>query len=173
MKRKGIALLCAMTLLMGLLALPVYADAGRSVHPTLPQTPGGAAHSHSAGLFAASDAPEPKPIIWTVKLHLSGGKATATPPVRSALKFYGIDIDRFMKEFAERSKRYTGLMVPVVITVYKDHSFTFIIKTPPASVHILKPGRLDPKGGPKIGSVSKEDFRHIVEHGPGKGPGGR
>ena len=79
-----------------------------------------------------------KKIVGYVKLQLQAGKATPAPPVGPALSQYGIAIPNFTKEFNERTKNDIGLIIPVVITVYADRSFTFITKTPPAAVLIKK-----------------------------------
>ena len=75
-----------------------------------------------------------KKIIGYIKLQLPAGKATPAPPVGPALGAYGVPIPNFTKEFNERTKNDMGLIIPVVITVYADHSFSFITKTPPAAV---------------------------------------
>ena len=159
MKRK-IALLCAMTLLISLLALPVYADSGRSF-PL--QTVGGSAHSHSAGLSVASNAAMPKPVIGTIKLQLPGGKATAAPPVGPALKSHGVDVDRFLKEFNKSTKAYNGTVVPVVITVYRDHSFSFTVKTPPTPVYVKIREIIIPGRPGHVAPISPGSIRHIME----------
>ena len=79
-----------------------------------------------------------KKIIGYIKLQLPAGKATPQPPVGPALGAYGVAIPNFTKEFNERTKNDIGLIIPVVITVYADRSFTFITKTPPAPVLIKK-----------------------------------
>ena len=75
-----------------------------------------------------------KKIVGYIKLQLPAGKATPQPPVGPALGAYGVAIPNFTKEFNERTKNDIGLIIPVVITVYADRSFTFITKTPPAAV---------------------------------------
>jgi large subunit ribosomal protein L11 len=79
-----------------------------------------------------------KKIMGYIKLQLPAGKATPQPPVGPALGQYGVSIPNFTKEFNERTKNDIGLIIPVVITVYADRSFTFITKTPPAAVLIKK-----------------------------------
>ena len=75
-----------------------------------------------------------KKVSGYIKLQLNAGKATAQPPVGPALGSYGVNIANFVKEFNERTKNQIGLVIPVVITVYADRSFSFITKTPPAPV---------------------------------------
>ena len=77
-----------------------------------------------------------KKITGYVKLQINAGKATPAPPVGPALGAHGVNIMGFCKEFNERTKNQVGLVIPVVITVYADRSFTFITKTPPAAVLI-------------------------------------
>ena len=79
-----------------------------------------------------------KKITAVVKLQLPAGKATPGPPVGSTLGPHGINIAGFTKEFNEKTAKDAGLIIPVVITIYQDHSFTFILKTPPAPVLIKK-----------------------------------
>ena len=79
-----------------------------------------------------------KKINAVVKLQLPGGKATPGPPVGSTLGPHGINIPGFTKEFNERTKEQVGLVIPVVITIFADRSFSFITKTPPAAVLIKK-----------------------------------
>ena len=93
-----------------------------------------------------------------VKLQIPAGKATPAPPVGPALGQHGINIAAFTKEFNERTKNDVGLIIPVVITVYADRSFTFITKTPPAAVLIKKACNKD-----KVATISKEDVRKIAE----------
>ena len=77
-------------------------------------------------------------VVGYVKLQIPAGKATPAPPVGPALGQHGVNIAAFTKEFNERTKNDMGLIIPVVITVYADRSFTFITKTPPAAVLIKK-----------------------------------
>lgn len=79
-----------------------------------------------------------------IKLQIPAGKATPAPPVGPALGQHGVNIMAFTKEFNERTKNDAGLIIPVVITVYADRSFTFVTKTPPAAVLIKKSARLNP-----------------------------
>ena len=102
-----------------------------------------------------------------VKLQIPAGKATPAPPVGPALGQHGINIAAFTKEFNERTKNDGGLLIPVVITVYADRSFSFITKTPPAAVLIKKACGLDKASGvpnkDKVATISKEDIRKIAE----------
>lgn len=77
-------------------------------------------------------------VIGFIKLQIPAGKATPAPPVGPALGQHGVNIMAFTKEFNERTKNDAGLIIPVVITVYADHSFTFVTKTPPAAVLIKR-----------------------------------
>ena len=102
-----------------------------------------------------------------VKLQIPAGKATPAPPVGSALGPHGINIMGFTKEFNERTKNDIGLIIPVVITVYADRSFSFITKTPPAAVLIKKECGIDKASGvpnkQKVAQISKESVRKIAE----------
>ena len=106
-------------------------------------------------------------ITGYVKLQIPAGKATPAPPVGPALGQHGINIAAFTKEFNERTKNDGGLLIPVVITVYADRSFTFITKTPPAAVLSKKACGLDKASGvpnkEKVATISKEDIRKIAE----------
>ena len=79
-----------------------------------------------------------KKIVGYVKLQIPAGKATPAPPVGPALGQHGLNIMGFCKEFNEKTNKQAGLIIPVVITVYQDHTFSFITKTPPAAVLIKK-----------------------------------
>ena len=106
-------------------------------------------------------------ITGYVKLQINAGKATAGPPVGPALAPYGLNIMGFVKEFNERTKNDVGLIIPVVITVYADRSFTFITKTPPASVLLKKAAGIETASGKpnkdKVASVTMEQVRKIAE----------
>ena len=108
-----------------------------------------------------------KKVMGYIKLQLPAGKATPQPPVGPALGQYGVAIPVFTKEFNERTKNDIGLIIPVVITVYADRSFSFITKTPPAAVLIKKAcGLKSGSGVPnknKVAQLSKEDLRKIAE----------
>ena len=102
-----------------------------------------------------------------VKLQIPAGKATPAPPVGPALGQHGVNIAAFTKEFNERTKDQMGMIIPVVITVYADRSFTFITKTPPAPVLILKAAGIQKGSGvpnkTKVASISKADVQKIAE----------
>ena len=108
-----------------------------------------------------------KKIMGYIKLQLPAGKATPQPPVGPALGQYGVAIPVFTKEFNERTKNDIGLIIPVVITVYADRSFTFITKTPPASVLIKKACNIESGSGvpnkTKVATISKADVQKIAE----------
>lgn len=102
-----------------------------------------------------------------IKLQIPAGKATPAPPVGPALGQHGINIMAFTKEFNERTKNDAGLIIPVVITVYADRSFSFITKTPPAAVLIKKACGIESGSGvpnkTKVAKLSKEQVRKIAE----------
>ncbi|MFI3253462.1 MAG: 50S ribosomal protein L11 [Eubacteriales bacterium] len=106
-------------------------------------------------------------ITGYVKLQIPAGKATPAPPVGPALGQHGINIAGFTKEFNERTKNDVGLIIPVVITVYADRSFTFITKTPPAPVLIKKACKIESGSGvpnkTKVATISKADIQKIAE----------
>ncbi|MFA6507161.1 MAG: 50S ribosomal protein L11 [Treponemataceae bacterium] len=109
-----------------------------------------------------------KKIITFVKLQCPAGKATPAPPVGPALGPHGVSAPQFVTQFNERTKGMeTGLIIPVVITVYSDKSFTFILKTPPASVLIKKAAGIE-KGSPeshktKVGTLPKAKLAEIAK----------
>ena len=108
-----------------------------------------------------------KKITGYVKLQINAGKATPAPPVGPALGAHGVNIMGFCKEFNERTKNQVGLVIPVVITVYADRSFTFITKTPPAALLIKKACNLEHASGvpnkTKVASMTKAQVREIAE----------
>ena len=108
-----------------------------------------------------------KKITGFVKLQIPAGKATPAPPVGPALGQHGVNIMGFCKEFNERTSKQAGLIIPVVITVYQDRSFTFITKTPPAALLIKKACGIEHASGvpqrDKVATISKEDVRKIAE----------
>ena len=102
-----------------------------------------------------------------VKLQIPAGKATPAPPVGPALGQHGVNIAAFTKEFNERTKNDVGMIIPVVITVYADRSFTFVTKTPPAAVLLKKACGIETASGVpnknKVAQVTKEQIRKIAE----------
>ena len=108
-----------------------------------------------------------KKIIGYIKLQIPAGKATPAPPVGPALGQHGVNIMGFCKEFNERTAKSAGLIIPVVITVYQDHSFSFITKTPPAAVLIKKACNIESASGQpnkvKVASITKAQVREIAE----------
>ena len=108
-----------------------------------------------------------KKILGYIKLQLPAGKATPQPPVDPALGQYGVAIPVFTKDFNERTKNDIGLIIPVVITVYADRSFTFITKTPPAPVLIKKAAGIESGSAvpnkTKVAKLTKEQVRKIAE----------
>ena len=106
-------------------------------------------------------------IIGYIKLQIPAGKATPAPPVGPALGQHGVNIMAFTKEFNERTKNDVGLLIPVVITVYADHSFSFITKTPPAAVLIKKACGIESGSGVpnknKVAKITSEQIKKIAE----------
>jgi len=106
-------------------------------------------------------------ITGYVKLQIPAGQATPAPPVGPALGQHGVNIAAFTKEFNERTKKDMGLIIPVVITVYADRSFSFITKTPPAAVLIKKACNLEHASGvpnkQKVASMTKAQVKEIAE----------
>jgi len=106
-------------------------------------------------------------VVGYVKLQIPAGKATPAPPVGPALGQHGVNIPAFTKEFNERTKNDMGMIIPVVITVYSDRSFSFITKTPPAAVLIKKYCNIQSGSGvpnkTKVATISKADVQKIAE----------
>ena len=106
-------------------------------------------------------------VVGFIKLQIEAGKATPAPPVGPALGQHGVNIMHFTKEFNERTKNDMGLIIPVVITVYADRSFSFITKTPPAAVLLKKACKINSGSGvpnkTKVASISKADLQKIAE----------
>ena len=102
-----------------------------------------------------------------IKLQVPAGKATPAPPIGPSLGQHGVNIPGFCKEFNDRTAKEAGLIIPVVITVYTDRTFTFITKTPPAPVLIKKALNLQKASGrpnkEKVGKLTKEQVRKIAE----------
>ena len=108
-----------------------------------------------------------KKVTGMIKLQLPAGKATPEPPVGPALGQHGVNIMGFCKEFNAKTANQAGLIIPVVITVYQDRSFSFILKTPPAAVLIKKELGLESGSGvpnrTKVGTLTKDQVRKIAE----------
>jgi large subunit ribosomal protein L11 len=108
-----------------------------------------------------------KKILGMVKLQLPAGQATPAPPVGPALGQYGLNLAGFCKDFNARTQGQEGLIIPAVVTVYKDRSFTFVLKSPPAAVLLKRAAGLA-KGSPepnreKVGTVTVEQCREIAK----------
>lgn len=108
-----------------------------------------------------------KKVIGYIKLQIPAGKATPAPPVGPALGQHGVNIMAFCKEFNEKTAKDAGLIIPVVISVYQDRSFSFITKTPPASVLIKKACKIESGSSVpnknKVAKITKEQIRQIAE----------
>ena len=108
-----------------------------------------------------------KKISKIVKLQVPAGKATPAPPVGPALGQAGVNIMAFVKDFNDRTAKQAGLIIPVEITVFEDRSFTFICKTPPAAVLLMKAAGLEKASGEpnkkKVGKVTKAQVKEIAE----------
>lgn len=106
-------------------------------------------------------------ITGYIKLQIAAGKATPAPPVGPALGQHGVNIMDFCKQFNEKTAQQAGLVIPVVITVYQDRSFSFITKTPPAAVLIKKACKIESGSGvpnkTKVAQISKADLKSIAE----------
>ena len=108
-----------------------------------------------------------KKITASVKLQLPAGKATTAPPVGSTLGPYGINLGLFTKDFNEKTASQAGLIIPVVVTIYADRSFSFVLKTPPAAVLVKKACGLE-KGSDnsiknKVAKITKAQIKEIAE----------
>src|SRR5690606_27257210 len=108
-----------------------------------------------------------KKVAALIKLQVPAGKANPSPPVGPALGQHGLNIMQFCKEFNSRTQGQGDLIIPVVITAYVDRSFTFITKTPPAPVLLLKAAKLDKGSGEpnkkKVGKVTRQQIQEIAE----------
>jgi len=108
-----------------------------------------------------------KKVVSRIKLHIPAGKATPAPPVGPALGQHGVNIMDFCKAFNSRTQKGNGIITPVVITVYHDHSYSFVTKTPPASVLLAKAAGI-PKGSgepnrEKVGKVKRSQVEEIAK----------
>ena len=108
-----------------------------------------------------------KKVLAMIKLQVEAGKANPSPPIGPALGQHGVNIMEFCKAFNARTANEEGMIIPVVITVFQDRSFTFITKTPPASVLLLKAAGLEKGSGEpntvKVGTVSRAQVQEIAE----------
>ncbi len=108
-----------------------------------------------------------KKVIGLIKLQIPAGKATPAPPVGPALGQHGVNIMQFTKEFNARTADQGGMLIPVVISVYQDRSFSFITKTPPAAVLIKKACKIESGSGEpnvkKVATITKDQLREIAE----------
>lgn len=108
-----------------------------------------------------------KKVIGLVKLQIPAGKATPAPPVGTALGPHGVNIMQFTKEFNSKTADQAGMIIPVVLTVYQDRSFSFITKTPPAAILIKKAAGIELGSGEpnkvKAGKITKAKIREIAE----------
>ena len=108
-----------------------------------------------------------KKIIANVKLQVNAGKATPAPPVGSALGPHGLNIMDFCKAFNAKTAKQEGLIIPVVVTVYSDRTYSFITKTPPAAILLKKAANIAKGSGvpnkTKVGKVSMKDVREIAQ----------
>jgi large subunit ribosomal protein L11 len=109
-----------------------------------------------------------KKVIGQIKLHIPAGKATPAPPVGPALGQHGVNIMDFCKSFNAKTAKENGITTPVVITVYQDHSYSFITKTPPASVLLIKAAGLQKGSGEpnrdKVGTVTRDQVEEIAKN---------
>ena len=108
-----------------------------------------------------------KKVVGMIKLHCPAGKANPAPPVGPALGQHGVNIMEFCKAFNARTQEQAGLIIPAVITVYADRSFTFELKSPPAAVLLKRAAKVQKGSGEphkeKVGSVTQKDLEEIVE----------
>ncbi len=108
-----------------------------------------------------------KKVSAIIKLQVSAGKANPAPPVGPALGQHGVNIMEFCKAFNEKTASQTGMLIPVVITVYDDRTFSFITKTPPASTLIKKAIKVDKASGipnrDKVGTIKRSQIKEIAE----------
>lgn len=119
-------------------------------------------HIYSGGALTMA-----KKVTGMIKLQIPAGKATPAPPVGPALGQHGVNIVAFTKEFNERTASQAGMIIPVVISVYQDRSFTFITKTPPAAILLKKACKLESGSGEpnktKVGTITRDEIKKIAE----------
>lgn len=108
-----------------------------------------------------------KQVTKVIKVQVKGGQATPAPPVGTALGPHGVNIGQFVQQFNERTKDMVGVTVPVIITVYNDRSFEFVLKSPPAAVLIKQVAKIAKGSGSpranKVGSISKAQVKEIAQ----------
>ena len=108
-----------------------------------------------------------KKVTGFIKLQIPAGKATPAPPVGPALGQHGVNIMEFVKQFNEKTAKQVGLVIPAVITVYADRSFSFVLKTPPAAVLIKKACKIESGSGvpntTKVAQITKDQVKEIAE----------
>jgi large subunit ribosomal protein L11 len=108
-----------------------------------------------------------KKVVGLIKLQIPAGKANPSPPVGPALGQHGVNIMEFCKAFNAKTQAQEGMIIPVVITVYADRSFTFITKTPPAAVLLMKAAKIEKGSGVpnknKVGRVTRDQVREIAQ----------
>ncbi len=108
-----------------------------------------------------------KEVTGMIKLQCPAGQATPAPPVGPALGAHGVNIAEFVKQFNDRTRDQMGMILPVVISVYKDRTFDFVLKSPPAAVLLLKAAKIDKGAGwvgtEVAGSVTRKDLEEIAE----------
>jgi large subunit ribosomal protein L11 len=109
-----------------------------------------------------------KKVTGQIKLQIKAGMANPAPPIGPALGARGVNIMEFCKQFNAKTQKDQGMVTPVVITVFSDRSFTFVTKSPPAAVLLLKAAGIEKGSGEpnkkKVGKVSRDDVRRIAEH---------
>ena len=108
-----------------------------------------------------------KQVVTQIKIQVTGGQATPAPPVGTALGPHGVNIGQFVQQFNERTREMAGTTIPVVITVYSDRSFTFVMKTPPAAVLIRKAIGIEKGSGTpntsKVGRITRQQLEEIAK----------
>ncbi len=108
-----------------------------------------------------------KQVVTQIKVQVTGGRATPAPPVGTALGPHGVNIGQFVQQFNDRTKDLAGTIVPVVITVYNDRSFDFIVKSPPAAVLLKQAAQIAKGSGnpkaEKVGSVTRQQLEEIAK----------
>ncbi|MHC4607245.1 MAG: 50S ribosomal protein L11 [Planctomycetota bacterium] len=111
--------------------------------------------------------PPVKEVMAQVKLQCAGGQATPAPPVGPALGQHGVNIGEFVRRFNDKTKEANGMTIPVIVTIYKDRSFTFVLKSPPASVLLKKAAGVVKGSGEalkeKVGAVTRKDLEEIAK----------